>query len=514
MKEKTKFLTASQTIFVDAKKTILMQWLSYDASKEILSLHNIDRDYFLEKYASGVFDYFMGVISGDVELGNCPVMKGLLSYLKEREISADELFAICTNFRRSMVDFSYDKEINSKELFKEISYIFDENFKGILKFYTDTIFQKLVDARQEAIQANQAKEYFLSNISHEIRTPLNAILGFVNLLLDDDISKKHRNYLEIIHSSGENLLTIINDILDFSKLRSGEFSIEEKAFSLHEEMSHTMELFVASANVKDITITSFIDPQIPVELFGDALRIKQILSNFLSNAIKFTSKGGVVEVSAFYKEGELEVSVSDNGIGIDTQDIQNIFTAFAQVQNALYINSIGTGLGLSICKQLIEKMDGTLHVSSELNKGSCFTMKLPIKAMTLECQMFEDIGAFRELKMHLYSKSKDLSYKLKSFLKYADIFGMNTQVVDTLEGDFDICIFVYEDMDEEAWDQLLKSSKKFVALMSKEYDKFDTYEHITCMCYPLYCAKIHLIFSELMNPSKSQTIPKVSLKSS
>lgn len=508
MHKRVPSLVRAHSVFISYKETILLQWLSYSVPKQILVEHNIDRDYFLNKYASGVFDYFMEVISGEVEIGNCPVMKELLTYLKTREISAGELFEICSHFRRSMIDFTYDVELNSKMIFDEISYIFDENFKGILKFYTDTIFQKLIDTRQEAVQAGQAKEYFLSNMSHEVRTPLNAILGFVNLLLDEDISKKHRNYLDIIHSSGENLLNIINDILDFSKLRSGEFTIEEKTFSLHEEMSHTMELFVASANAKDITITSFIDPQIPVELYGDPLRIKQILSNFLSNAIKFTPELGVIQVNALYENCELNVSVTDNGIGIAKEDIKNIFTAFMQAEYSAYSNDGGTGLGLSICHQLAQKMGGTVEASSELNRGSCFNMKLPIKPNTEQCQMFEDIEEYRKLKMHVYAKNKEVSYKHESFLKYADIFGMNIEIVDRLDGDFGVCIFIHEDIDDLQRSELLRSSKKFVALMSKEYDTYEGYSEVASMCYPLYCSKIHMVFSELMNPSKHSEYAK------
>lgn len=334
MKSQVPNLIKTQEIFIENKNNILSQWLSYKSPQKILNLHDIDKNYFLQEYANGVFDYFMGVIAGNMKIGNCPIMQNLLSYLKNREISADELFEICSHFRRSMIDFSYDKSLNSKEMANEISYIFDKNFRGILKYYTDTIFQKLIDARLEADKASQAKEYFLSNMSHEIRTPLNAILGFVNLLIDEDVSKKHRTYLDIILNSGENLLSIINDILDFSKLRSGEFTIEPKIFSLHDEISHTMELFVASANVKNITITSFIDPHIPKELYADALRIKQILSNFLSNAIKFTPDGGHISVEASCFEGTLKVSVTDSGIGISDLDIKNIFTAFAQAQHS------------------------------------------------------------------------------------------------------------------------------------------------------------------------------------
>ena len=508
MQEKVPSLIASHSLFVASKDLILEQWVSYSAPKQILILHKIDRDYFIKKYASGVFDYFMGVISGTVEIGNCPVMQELLTYLKIREISADELFAICSHFRRSMVDFSYDAKLNSKELFDEISYIFDENFKGILKFYTDTIFQKLIDARQDALRASQAKEYFLSNMSHEIRTPLNAILGFVNLLLDEDIGRKHRNYLDIIHNSGENLLSIINDILDFSKLRSGEFTIDEKVFSLHEELSHTMELFVASANVKDITITSFIDPKIPVELFGDALRINQILSNFLSNAIKFTPVKGVIKIEASYVDGILQISVNDTGIGICDEDIEKVFTAFAQAQHSLYENHGGTGLGLSICNQLAQKMQGEVSVISKVEEGSTFILRIPINKNTEQYKFFEDIEEFQSLKMRMIIPGNEVNFKHDSFLRYAKIFKMNIEVVESFSEDFDIGIFVYEDLTPELESFILKSSKKFVALMSREYDTYDNDEHVSSMCYPLYCSKIHTAFDELLNPVKNMVYAK------
>ena len=500
MHAKVPVLVSVKDVFLESKDTILKQWVSYKSPKSILKLHDIDEEYFLEKYASGVFDYFMGVIAGDVGIGNCPVMQELLSYLKNREISADELFDICSNFKRAMVDFSYDAKLNSKEIFDEISYIFDANFKGILKYYTDTIFQKLIDARQDAVRASQAKEYFLSNMSHEIRTPLNAILGFVNLLLDEEILKKHRNYLDIIHNSGENLLTIINDILDFSKLRSGEFTIEVKPFSLHEEISHTMELFVAQANAKDITITSFIDPLIPVSLNGDALRIKQILSNFLSNAIKFTQESGIINVEAYYKNGLLEISVTDNGMGIKDEDLEKIFSAFAQAQYSVYTHKDGTGLGLSICSQLAEKMDGEVGVRSEIGKGSTFFVKLPITIDINELQAFGDIEDFQNLKMVVYAKHNDIGYKHLSFMKYAKIFQMNISIVDSLEEDFDVCIFVHEECDLQFIKKALKSDKKFIAMMSREYDDYENDEHIHPICFPLYCAKMHTVFDELLHP--------------
>ena len=508
MKERIAHLKKVKNVFVASKIDILNQWVSYVSVKEILSLHEINENEFIEKYASGVFDYFMGVIAGNRCIGDCPVMQEFLAYLKFREISADELFEICSNFRRSMIEFTYVAKINSKEIFEEISFIFDKNFKGILKYYTDSIFQRLVDARQEALRAAQAKEYFLSNMSHEIRTPLNAILGFVNLLMDEDISSKHRNYLDIILNSGENLLSIINDILDFSKLRSGEFNIEPKVFSLHEELSHTMELFVASANFKDITITSFIDPRIPKELFGDVLRIKQIVSNFLSNAIKFTPAGGVIKVEASCHEKQLKISVNDNGVGISELDLQNIFVAFTQAQFSENNNKEGTGLGLCISHQLAELMHGSIHVDSKIGQGSTFWLDLPVDVQNDECQIFDDISDFQKLKMVVYAKDKVLDFRHESFIKYAEIFAMDISVVDTLDCEFDIGVFVHEECDVQIQKEIIISEKKYIALMSREYDIYEQYKHIHTMCFPLYCSKMHRIFNALLNPESLLTHDK------
>lgn len=501
MKSQVPNLTKTQDIFINNKNNILSQWLSYDSPQKILNLHDIDKNYFLLEYANGVFDYFMGVIAGEVKIGNCPIMQNLLAYLKNREISADELFEICSHFRRSMIDFSYDKGLDSKEMANEISYIFDKNFRGILKYYTDTIFQKLIDARLEADKASRAKEYFLSNMSHEIRTPLNAILGFVNLLINEDVSKKHRNYLDIILNSGENLLSIINDILDFSKLRSGEFTIEPKIFSLHDEISHTMELFVASANVKDITITSFIDPHIPNELYADALRIKQILSNFLSNAIKFTPNGGHISVEASNHEGVLKLSVRDSGIGIVVKDIENIFNAFAQAQHSEHKNCGGTGLGLSICNQLAHHMGGSVHAESIYGKGSKFWMEIPVDAHSEICPIYEDVSEFQTLKIAVYSKETKNAYKEESFLRYADVFGMNTVMIDSIDAEFDIALFVEEDVSRDFIKKIINSDKKFIAVVSKPNDEYDKYDNITSISFPLYCSKIRDTFNELLNPN-------------
>ncbi len=624
MEKKIPHLVKTRKIFIASKESILLQWVSYESPQRILELHEINKQQFLDDYAGGVFDYFMGVIAGKVEIGDCPVMQSLLAYLKDRDIRADELFEICSHFRRAMISFTFDMKFNSQEIFDEISYIFDKNFKGVLKYYTDTIYQKeqeidrhvkllseyqkaldessiisktdkngkityvndkyikisgyseneligsyhsivkhhdmpeeyfkdlwfqlehngifrgtiknnkkngdyfyvdvtiveitdpydntteyisiandvtkLIDARLEAQKASQAKEYFLSNMSHEIRTPLNAILGFVDLLLEQNISKQHRKYLEIILNSGENLLSIINDILDFSKLRSGEFTIEPRIFSIHNEISHTLELFVASANHKDITITSFIDPAISKELYADSLRIKQILSNFLSNAIKFTKNGGHIHVEATCKDRILKVSVRDNGIGIAKSDINSIFTAFTQAGGGEVEHMVGTGLGLSICHQLAEHMGGSVHVSSELKEGSTFWVELPVEIHDNACQAFHDLEEIKKLQIVFYLKDLQHDYRSDSFLKYSSIFNMNIKVVDTLHKSDDVVIFLEESVDEKFKKQIINSHQKYIALTNKPSDIYEKYPHITSICFPLYCSKIKSTFDELLHP--------------
>jgi CheY-like chemotaxis protein len=336
-------------------------------------------------------------------------------------------------------------------------------------------------------------------MSHEIRTPLNAILGFVNLLIEQDLPKQHRKYLDIILNSGENLLSIINDILDFSKLRSGEFTIEPKIFSIHNEISHTLELFVASANSKDITITSFIDPKIPKELYADSLRINQVLSNFLSNAIKFTDVGGHISVEATCSDSILKISVHDNGIGISENDLKNIFSAFTQAEQGNIENLEGTGLGLSICSQLAEHMNGRVSAESKLGEGSTFCFEVPIEIHNNACQIFSDIDELKELKIVFYLRDEQDNYKAESFLKYSEIFKMNIDVVYDLDSDYDIALFLDDNIDDKIKNYILNSNKKYISLTSKPDDIYEKYRHITSISFPIYCSKIKTAFDELLN---------------
>ncbi|MDD3595616.1 hybrid sensor histidine kinase/response regulator [Sulfuricurvum sp.] len=484
----------SKMVLIAAKEEILQDWVAEEECASILQRHEIDQELFIAHYAGNVFDYFMGVVSGQMVIGECPVIADLIEYLKNKDLRADELFTLCTHFKRAVLNSTYRMGINSPEIFTAVSYLFDRNFAGVLKLYTDTIYQK----EQEAINASKAKEYFLSNMSHEIRTPLNAILGFVSLLRDETINPRYQKYLDIISNSGENLLHIINDILDFSKLRSGEFAIDPQPFNIHDEISHTMELFVPSANSKSITLTSFIDPSIPYEIIADAVRIKQIVGNFLSNAIKFSHPEGAIHVEARYDRGLLSLSVRDDGIGISSADQQRIFDAFSQAYEGVIRINEGTGLGLSICKQLAQHMGGTIELQSALGEGSLFTLSIPV-VVNHECEIAKfDISMFEGIRFGLLEYDPSESYKLESLQRYWDHFGLDVCRIKTVKDECDLLIFLESSIDDETREYIIEQQIPSVAILDFLDDRYDTIETITPLTFPIYCTKLQNALSEVL----------------
>lgn len=493
-----KTLFEARAILFAEKELILDEWVNEEQCATILGRHEIDRDIFLELYAGNVFDYFMGVVSGHMALGDCPVIGELIEYLKNKELRADELFLLCTHFKRSVLNATYRLGIHDQEIFVAISYLFDQNFAGVLKLYTDTIYQK----EQEAINASKAKEYFLSNMSHEIRTPLNAILGFVSLLRDETTNPRYQQYLNIISNSGENLLHIINDILDFSKLRSGEFTVDPQPFNIHDEISHTMELFVPGANSKSLTLTSFIDPTIAYEIVADALRIKQIVGNFLSNAIKFSHHAGAIHVEARCEEGILSLSVRDQGIGISTVDQERIFDAFSQAQEgAMKINE-GTGLGLSICKQLALHMGGDIELESTVGQGSLFTLKIPV-IVNNDCEVSKfDVSIFEGIEFGLLAYDPSESYKLESLQRYWDHFGLDVRIINNVQESCNLLIFLESSLDESIRETIIKHKIPSVAILDFLDERYDAIETIVPLTFPIYCTKLQRALGDVLGVNK------------
>jgi len=232
-------------------------------------------------------------------------------------------------------------------------------------------------------KASHMKSDFLANMSHEIRTPMNAVIGMAEMALREDISTAARSYISQIKSSGQSLLTIINDILDFSKIESGKMDINEVDYEPMSVINDVVNIIMTRIGNKKVEFTLDINPDLPHEIHGDNIRIKQILVNLANNAVKFTSKGNVhLEMDFKYiKENEiiLSVSISDTGSGIKKEDMKKLFKSFQQVDSKRNRNIEGTGLGLAICKQLISLMGGEIQAESVYGKGSKFTFKIPQK---------------------------------------------------------------------------------------------------------------------------------------
>ncbi len=238
-------------------------------------------------------------------------------------------------------------------------------------------------SEKKASTAAKTKENFLANMSHEIRTPLNAILGFTNILNRTNLDEQQQKHVQIIHSSGNNLLAIVNDVLDLSKIEAGMMRIEETPFRINDVMATVEEMLSPKAIEKNIKLIVKVDEDVPETLCGDAVRLTQIMINLVSNSIKFTQDGGVyVKVTPFKSEGEiirLEFLVRDTGIGIPKDKQKFIFERFEQAEAETTRRFGGTGLGLSIVKHLIELQKGKISLNSQEGAGTIFLVELPYK---------------------------------------------------------------------------------------------------------------------------------------
>lgn len=244
----------------------------------------------------------------------------------------------------------------------------------------EKLAKELLYSKMEAESANRAKSDFLATMSHELRTPLNSVIGYSDFMLTDEadeICTRHKKYLNNIYTSGKHLLALINNVLDISKIEAGKMDLKYETFCVSETIDEVRMLISPLAHSKMIKIEYSVPPK-PWKIQADRLKFKQILFNLASNAIKFTPNNGKITINASEKEGNVEISVKDTGIGISPQDMKKLFCAFTQLDSNINRPYEGTGLGLYLTKQFVEMHHGTINVQSEAGKGSNFTFAIPM----------------------------------------------------------------------------------------------------------------------------------------
>ncbi|WP_373549464.1 CheR family methyltransferase [Haliscomenobacter sp.] len=265
------------------------------------------------------------------------------------------------------------------------------------------VLNELIEAKviaeqktQVAEDAVKAKQQFLSNMSHEIRTPMNAIIGFTNVLMKTKLSETQKVYVNAIKVSGESLVVLINDILDLAKVDAGKMVLEHTPFRLFSSVSDMLHLFETKMQEKNLTLIKQYDTSIPEIVVGDSVRLRQVILNLISNAVKFTNEGTItVQVKKLHEDDEnvgIEFAVSDTGIGIPDNKLKQIFDAFEQVASETTRLYGGTGLGLAIVKQMVKLQGGTVKVKSKVNKGSTFSFSLDFKKAKGQTAPAEDLS--------------------------------------------------------------------------------------------------------------------------
>jgi signal transduction histidine kinase/CheY-like chemotaxis protein len=308
---------------------------------------------------------------------------GIIGVIAARHIS-DPLFKLI-NAMKKLENSETDIQIPYLGRKDEIGKIAAalESFR-ITAIKAEIISQELIEARNRAENYSHAKSEFLINMSHELRTPMNAILGLSTILIQDDtVTERQKKFLVTLHSSAEALLNLINDMLDISKIETNKVILDRIEFNLEELVNNIGEMVAIKIKEKGLKLNINYDHSLPKYFYGDPTRIRQVITNIIENAIKFTDKGRIILDTIFKERKEkeilVEIRIKDTGIGINKENLENVFDKFVQVDSSVSKKYFGMGLGLAICRGLAELMNGSIEVKSQIGKGSTFILTLPLE---------------------------------------------------------------------------------------------------------------------------------------
>ena len=369
----------------------------------------------------------------------------------------------------------------------------------------DSAIANIAKGKKNAEEASAAKSIFLANMSHEIRTPLNGIIGFTELLKNSDLDEEKREFVDVIEKSSENLLAIINSILDLSKVESNKIEIDESLFLPIEEFENAIEVYGPKASEKNIQLSSYIDPSLHNYLKGDVVKIKEVLINLMSNAVKFTPNNGQITVeikrleNAPLDKARVMFSVQDSGIGINKDKIDGIFDAFNQADSTITRKFGGTGLGLTISSKYIALMGGTLEVASEEGKGSRFYFVLNLHESPSSGSDFKDrftdyhcaiCSPINSTKAHTAFMYDYFSYFGATSKYYSDFAGLKNLI---FKSGSNLIVADYSNLTKEELEEYKKIKLPIILILKasqqSKFSEFNT-KYITPIYEPVNISKL------------------------